>query len=325
MGERVLVTGGTGFIGSRLVKHLAQEGYAVRVLCRRGQARASSFSVSLLYGDVTTADTLRPAVEGCSLVFHCAAGGGSLSDARRVNVEGTRNVMIAAAEAGVRRVVHLSSIAIYGRSLPREVSEDQPHQPGRDPYAISKSEGERLAFDLGREYGIEVVVLRPTLVYGPASPTWTMWFFRRVKYGQVVLPDWGRGRANLVYVDDLIDALLLAATVPGASGQAFNINGGEVPTWRQYLGYFARMLGKPSVPVMSRWRALLEVQKNVWLYRFTRRPSRLTPSDYTLMVMSSVFSNRKAEEMLGYRPQVGLAEGMQHTENWLREAGYLPT
>jgi len=325
MGERVLVTGGTGFIGSRLVKRLAQEGHVVQILCRHGQVRASSSSVSFCYGDVTAPDTLHPAMEGCSLVFHCAAASGSLPDARKVNVEGTRNVMMAAAQARVQRIVHLSSIAVYGRYLPPEVSEDQPHQPGRDPYAISKSEGERLALDLGKEYGIQVVVLRPTLVYGPASPTWTIWFFQRVKYGQVVLPDFGRGRANLVYVDDLIDALLLAATVPGASNQAFNINGSEAPTWGQYLGCFARMLGKPPPPGMSRWRARLEAQKNVWSFRFTRRPSRLTPSDYSLMVMSSVFSNRKAEQVLGYRPRVGLAEGMQHTENWLRETGYLPS
>jgi nucleoside-diphosphate-sugar epimerase len=324
MGERVLVTGGTGFIGSRLVKRLVEEGYAVRVLCRHGQVGMSSPSVSFWCGDVTIPDTLSPAMKGCSLVFHCAASGGSLSDARKVNVEGTRNVMIGAAEAGVRRVIHMSSIGVYGRSLPPEVSEEQPHRPGNDPYAVTKSEGERVAFDLGKEHGIEVVVLRPTLVYGPGSPTWTMWFFRRVKYGRVVLPDWGRGRANLVYVDDLIDALLLAATVPGASGQAFNVNGGEVPTWEQYLGCFARMLGKPLPPTMSRWRARLEVQKNIWSFRFTRRPSRLTPSDYSLMVMPSIFSNRKAEQVLGYHPRVGLAEGMQYTENWLREAGYLP-
>jgi nucleoside-diphosphate-sugar epimerase len=324
MSERALVTGGTGFIGSRLVKRLAQEGYTVQVLCRHGQVRASSLPVSFWYGDVTALDALRLAMEECSLVFHCAAASGPLSDARKVNVEGTRNVMIAAAEAGVQRIVHLSSVAVYGRSLPREVSEDQPHRPGRDPYATSKSEGDRLALDLGKEYGIQVVVLRPALVYGPVSPTWTMRFFHRVKYGQVILPDFGRGRANLVYVDDLVDALLLAATVPGVSNQTFNVNGSEAPTWGQYLGYFARMLGKPPLPVMSRWQALLDVQKNIWSYRFTRRPSRLTPSDYSLMVMSSVFSNHKAEKVLGYRPRVGLVEGMQHTENWLREGGYLP-
>lgn len=323
MSERVLVTGGTGFIGSRLVKRLAQEGYSVNVLCRHGQADLDSLAATFRYGDVIALETLRLAMEGCSLVFHCAGGGGSLSDARRVNVEGTRNVMTAA-EAGVHRVVHLSSIAVYGRPLPREVSESQRHQPGNDPYAIGKSEGERLALDLGKEHGIQVVVLRPTLVYGPASPTWTMGLFRRVKYGRVVLPDLGRGRANLVYVEDLIDALLLAATVRSASNQAFNINGSEVPTWAQYLGCFARMLGKPLPRGLPRWQARLEVQENIWSYRFTRRPSRLTPSDYGLMVTSSVFSNYKAEEVLGYRPRVGLLEGMRHTHDWLHEVGYLP-
>src|SRR5262245_8250878 len=182
---QVLVTGASGFIGSRLVERLGGMGMRVRALVRRGVLSRPEQQCERIRGDVTVLETLYSAVQGCEVIFHCAWGGHSLAEARRINVLGTRNVFTAAAAAGVRRVVHLSSMAVHGHRLPALLTEEYPLQFQGDAYAVSKAEGERVALELGAVYGVQVVVLRPTLVYGPQSPIWLLGYFERVKHEQL--------------------------------------------------------------------------------------------------------------------------------------------
>jgi nucleoside-diphosphate-sugar epimerase len=320
----VLVTGADGFIGARLVARLAAAGVGVRALVRRGLLRPPEPHIERVRGDITDRPSLEAAARDCEVVFHCAWGGTTLAEARAVNVEGTVNVVDAAVRAGARRVVHVSTMSVHGRRLPPVLTEDAPLVFRGDPYGVSKAEGERAAFARGAASGIEVVALRPTLVYGPGAPYWLLGYFQRVRSEQVALIDGGRGVANLIFVEDLIDALLAAATVPGVAGEAFLVSGADPVSWREYLGAFAAMCGKPLPPSVPRWRARLAVQALRVYGLLTARPRRLVGMDLQLMPMRTVVSIERARRRLGWRPATSFTEGMRRCEAWLRAEGYLP-
>ena len=322
----VLVTGAQGFVGTRVLAALSRRGVAARALVRRGLVAPweSPGVAERMRGDVTDPESLRQALRGCELVFHCAWGGDALADARRINVEGTRNVLTAAAAAGVRRVVHLSTMAVHGHRLPPVLTEDCPFDLGGDAYGVSKAEGEVAAFELGAKHGVEVVVLRPTLVYGPRAPLWVLAYFDRTRREQVALIDGGEGLANLVYVDDLVEAMWAAAQTPGIGGEAFLISGPEPVTWREYIGAFARMCGKPLPPSVPRWRANLEMQFLRVYGTLANRPRRFVGMDLQLMPERTAVSIAKAQRLLGFTPPTSFEAGMKLCATWLREEGYLP-
>lgn len=323
---QVLVTGANGFIGSQLVERLLYTGVRVRALVRRGLLvqRPAAQQCERVCGDVTSLDSLYRAVQGCDVIFHCAWGGNALAEARRINVVGTRNVLAAAATAGVQRLVHLSSMAVHGRRMPALLTEEYPLQFRGDAYTVSKAEGERVAIALGAVYGLQVVVLRPSLVYGPRSPVWLMRYFERVKHEQIALINGGEGLANLLYIDDLVDIMCAVATRPGIAGQAFLISGAHPVSWRQYIGHLAQMCHKPLPPSVPCWRAWLAVQGSRVYAALTQRPKRLLSMDIALMTHHTTVSIEKARHLLGYTPRIALDEGMRRSEAWLRQEGHLP-
>lgn len=242
-GRRVLVTGGTGFIGGRLVERLIVEhGAEVRVLVRNlaAAARLVRFPVTVARGDVTNAGDVEAAVRGCDLVFHCAYGTtGSQKRRAWINTEGTRCVLEAARAAGVKRAVHLSTLMVYGQTGDGDLDEAAPRRRFGNPYSDSKLAAERIA--LGS--GVPVAVLQPTAVYGPFGGVWTETVLKTLKSGRQILVNGGDGLSNPVYVDDLVSAMLLASVVEGAVGEAFLVSSGEKVTWEALYGRFARMLG----------------------------------------------------------------------------------
>ena len=209
---RVLITGANGFIGGRLAERLAQEeGARVRGLVR---AAVGTFNkTSLQIGDVVDAAAMRRAVDGCDIVIHCAAmqsGRAHLDDYRRVNVGGTLNLLRAAREANAARFIHISTINAHGVPPPRDVHADSPLSFRGDFYSISKAEGERAAWQFARENKIALTVIRPACTYGPGSNAWTVTPLRRVKRNRPVLIGDGNGICNAVYIDNLVDLILLA-------------------------------------------------------------------------------------------------------------------
>jgi len=324
-GTNVLVTGADGFVGSRLVSRLATAGARVRTLVRSGFAgpHGQPGGQLRIRGDVTDRQSVERSTLGAEIVFHCAWGGSTLAEARWINVEGTRNLVEAAASAGARRVVHLSTMAVHGDSLPSLLTEDCPFDLGGDAYGVSKAEGELAAFEVGAASGVEVVALRPTLVYGPRAPFWLMGYLERCRTEQLALIDGGRGLANLIHVDDLVDAMLLSAVRPGVAGEAFLISGPEPVSWREYIGHFARMCGKPIPPSVPLLRARIEVQCSRVYSALTQRRRRLQGMDLKLMAQRTVVSIEKARRLLAWEPRLYLTEGMAVCERWLREQGYL--
>lgn len=251
----VLVTGATGFIGGRLVERLALgTGYSVRAVVRRfsgpGLARLARLPVELVLADVLDAEAMAVAAQGCTLVVHCAYGNSGYEDQRReTTVAGTENVLKAARQAGVRKVIHLSTAVVHGRAsqLP-VVDESAPFVKARDLYTITKIEAEQLVWQYHHAYKLPVVVLRPTLVYGPYARMWTERIVKEVRSGAILVND-GSGVANLIYIDNLVDAIRLSMDSDGADGQALILVDDDYPTWRQVYERYAGLI--PDAPSLQ--------------------------------------------------------------------------
>lgn len=249
-GRRVLITGASGFIGGRLAERLILEhGVEVQALVRNlaGAARLARLPVSIVRGDVTDRQALAAAASGCDTVFHCAYGtSGSQKHRAWVNRQGTRRVIEAAASAGARRAVFLSTLMVYGQTGDGDLDETAPRRRFGNAYSDSKLDAEETALDFSRSGRVPVAVLQPTAVYGPYGGVWTGQVLRTLQSGRVILVDGGEGLCNHVYVDDLVSAMLLAAVRDEAVGEAFLVSAEEPVTWREMYGRFEAMLGPES-------------------------------------------------------------------------------
>jgi nucleoside-diphosphate-sugar epimerase len=253
-GRRVLVTGGSGFIGGRLVEHLVAYGVKVRALVHRPDrsSRIARFPIEMMHGDVIKPADVAQAVAGCHVVFHCAYGNGATPEVQRlVNVEGTRNVLEASASAGVRRLVYTSTMLVYGVTPERDLTETSVRRHSGDVYADSKADSEKLTLDYARKRNLPVVVLQPTTVYGPYGVPWTINVLKVLRTRRQILVNGGEGICNPVYVDDVVNALLLAASKENVAGETFLVSGEEFIAWREFFARFERMFGTPRTLSMS--------------------------------------------------------------------------
>ncbi len=241
-GRRALVTGATGFIGGRLCEKLIlSHGAEVRALVRNfaHASRVARLDAELQAGDVADARAVDEAVRGCDTVFHCAH---DWQDGER-NVTAVRLLADACRRHGVRRLVHVSSISVYEPLPDGDVDESTRAEPSGFAYADNKLETERIALRLGAESGLPVTVVQPTIVYGPFGEAWTVGVVRQLRARLVLPHEAGVGLCNPVYVDDVVDALLLAAESNAAVGERFLISGGTTVTWRDFYGAYGRMIG----------------------------------------------------------------------------------
>jgi nucleoside-diphosphate-sugar epimerase len=328
-GKRVLVTGATGLIGGRVIERLREHpDVRIRALVR-DPARAErlrALSVEIATGDITRPETLEEAVADSQVVVHCAARvteRGTWEDFWRSNVEGTRHVLDAAARAGIERFVHVSSIAVYGLFPRDQTDESFPYQPCGNAYCDTKIEAEKIALDYHRRRGVPLVILRPGIVYGPRSLHWTIRIIELLKANRLLLLGRADGLCNHVYVDNVVDAILLAMRNDEVLGEAFIITDGRATTWREFFGYYARMLGRRRIPQLPAVPAKMALRLVGWASRLRGHPPPLSPTVVDYLQHRALFRIEKARERLGYAPRVSLEEGMRRTEAWLREAGYL--
>ncbi|HLF28293.1 MAG TPA: NAD-dependent epimerase/dehydratase family protein [Anaerolineae bacterium] len=321
--ETSLVTGATGFIGSHVAERLAALGGRVRGLARSAAKGAwlAERGIEIVEGDLTDPDSLRRAARDCRIVFSIAGWVGqpnSFEAARQVGLDGTRALVEAALDAGARCLVHTSSIAAYGPMAEGVIDETWPLR-ATDAYGATKAQSEALALSYADRLAISVI--RPAQVYGPRGATWTTLLFDAVKRSIPILVDGGRGTFHPCYIDNLVDAYLLAATRPEAAGEAFTLVD-DVTTWREFVGCYARMIGRPARSVPSVFLRLATALL-VGRAKLIRRPPLGTPESIKFLTGSCRYSNAKAQRLLGWSPRVSLDEGMRRTETWLRESGRL--
>lgn len=237
---RILVTGATGFIGSRLCELLSLQYRApYRALVRdfSRAARIARLDTELVAGDMMDAASLARAVEGCDAVINLAHGDDESA------VKQTTQLVDACVRAGVRRIVHVSSMAVHGPSPKAEVLTEAtaPIERWGEVYSDAKAAAEAVVVAAGKRGALETVVIRPTIVYGPFSFFVTP-IVQDARAGKISLVDGGRGICNAVYVDDVCDAIMAALVRDEAVGGAFLINGDGRTTWGDFITTFAGMV-----------------------------------------------------------------------------------
>ena len=316
-GRSVLVTGGSGFIGHRLARALVERGDRVRVLVR-DPARAKELrglGVELVQGDLADDASLRRAVDGVERVFHAAGLVGEWldrSEAETVNVEGTRRLLNAAAEASVSRAVHVSSLSVLGTKHHYGTDESGPYIYG-DVYTDTKIGSERVARELGSSGRIEVAVIRPGFVYGPGDRQVLGRIVELLRAGKFVFVGDGSKELNTVYVDDVARAALLADETPGAAGEVYNITDGENTTLRDFVGFIADYLQLPppakQLPA-SAVRAATGVMESLARARRAKTAPLLNKGRLRFLYYNQRYSIEKARRELGYAPQFSYRTGL---------------
>jgi nucleoside-diphosphate-sugar epimerase len=325
-----LITGATGFIGRRMAERLAQEGYSVRCLVRAGSdsSRLAELDIQCVVGDLTRAPTLAPAVQGCRHVLHCAALVSDWATKReiaRTNVEGTRNLLEASVEASVERFVHFSTTDVYGHPGGADIDEAYTAKRFRNWYAQTKLEAEAEVRRVQAMHALDAVVLRPATVYGPGSTDVIGEIARAIRAGNMLLIDRGRAIAGLCYVENLIDAAVLAVRHPAAPGHAFNISDGLRVTWKQLTDDLADGLGCSRTRWSLPYRPASAIGFSLeHAYRLLRGstgltlPPLLSRQAVQVLGIDQDFSARRARQTLGWQPRVDYAAGLEATLDWLR-------
>lgn len=346
---KVLVTGSTGFIGCRAVEliHLADL-MDVRACIRRwpSAARLGRFPVDIVTMDVLNKDQINKALEGVTDIIHCAYGN------EEVTVHGTENLLEAALEHGIRRFVHLSTAEVYGSAL-GIVDEKFPLEYTGNIYNKIKIDAEKVCWNYLKR-GLPVTIIRPSIVYGPFSRNWTMKIALLFKDNQGGIYDnYGDGKCNLVYVDDLIWAMMMALYHDKAVGEAFNVTGPEVITWNEYFRLFNDMMGLPPLKIIqyeqARTKALMmepvrklgrfmkdhfldymkiiadhvEIAGN--LMRKTERIMKTIPSPEELSLFNRdvFYSTEKLKNTLGFEPDISVSQGLRTSVEWIIQQGIL--
>lgn len=321
--KRILVTGATGFIGGHLARRLVVEEGAEVTGTGRDLEKAAPLKevgVHLRELEITDPVAVRDSVQGQDIVFHLAvASGTSPPDvAQAVNVSAAASLVRAAADAGVNRFVHVSSMAAYGPPKQPVISEEHPLDVAQTAlYGRTKALGEFAVREAAENTGIELAIIRPGMVFGPRGRSWTINLFKLVKRGVPVILGDGTGYAQPIFIDNLLDGMIQASTRPEAADQSFNFVDRPLP-WKDMFAYYGAMCGR-----MPRRLPL-------WLFRgvaafvlpFLGRTESIDDI-LTFYTAQSIYPNVNAERLLGYRPRVNLDEGMKITEVWLREEGYL--
>jgi nucleoside-diphosphate-sugar epimerase len=325
---RVLVTGATGFTGGHLARALAARGDKVRVLVRdlaKAQYLADA-GIELHKGDLRDRPAVAKAASRVDVVYHIAAiyrqAGLREAEYRAINAEAVRTVIDAAAAGRARRVVHCSTVGVHGDVEHPPAHEDAPLKPG-DIYQETKLEGERIAREVGKATSVEVVIARPTGIYGPGDRR-LLKLFRGVARRRFVILGDGRIFYHLTYIDDLVEGFRLCGTVPAAAGRTYILAGGEVTTLNELVGIIAEEAGvRPPTLHLPAWpfRAAGAVCETVCA------PFGIEPPIYRRRVdfftKSRAFDITRAREELGYAPQVGLREGIRLTLEWYRRVGWI--
>jgi nucleoside-diphosphate-sugar epimerase len=322
-----VITGATGLLGSHVAEQLIACGERVRALVRPASEVAflRQLGAELVPGDLLDPPSLRAAVAGADAVYHCAArvgDWGSWADFQAQVIDATRNVVDACRAARVGRLLHVSSVAVYGHPPKKErITEDEP--PGQrlrflDHYCRAKMRAEELVWGCG----LDVTVVRPSWIYGPRDRNSLPRLASALRGRWVKIQGRGDNLLNLVYAADVAEGAIRAAREPAARGQAYHLcSEGEI-TQRQFLDALCDGLGLPRVdrhvsPTYAYFGGLLG-DIIARLFRWDR-PPYISRYSVSLIARPANYRIDKARQQLGWQPRVSPQQGLRRAVEWLRQ------
>ena len=348
--KHYLVTGAGGFIGGWMAETIfLQKQHNVRAGLHRwaGAARLSRFQMDLAICDIMNPDQLDQVMDGITHVIHCAKGPSPES-----MINGTRNVIDAAARRGVKHVVHLSTAEVYGNPT-GIVDETHALVKTGNPYADAKLEAEQVCAEYIQK-GYPLSIVRPSIVYGPFSKTWSVSIGEKLKSGNWgIFKGNGDGICNLIYVSDLVKEVLSISQNERAIGQSYNLNGPDRLTWNEYFARFNDALGLPALKVIEPESAKMKAsiidpmrtaakfardhfEKQIKSLAASFSPAKSAMKylegiiksaprmvDFDLFNRNAVYPDDKVRDLLGYQPQVNLDTGLSLTVAWMKQVGLI--
>jgi 2-alkyl-3-oxoalkanoate reductase len=322
---KILVTGGTGFTGKALVKRLLDDGHQVVALDYKEGLKTrelADWGAEVVIGSVTDAAVVEKCMQGVDVVQHLAAAFREMnvpeSHYDDVNVGGTKVVIAAARAAGVKKLIYCSTCGVHGNVENPPGDENSPIEPA-DYYQRTKYMAEPLVVEASKN-GLDATILRPAAIYGPGDPERFQMIFRRVKKGKFPMIGDGSTLYHPLYIDNLVDALVLAMVPGKGTGEAYLIADEHYVPIRELVNEAARALGVdvkiqkiPTLPVVIAGHLCEKICK----------PFKISPPIFPRRVdwyrQNRAFDISKAKRDLGYDPKVGLAEGMKNTAVWYEQ------
>jgi nucleoside-diphosphate-sugar epimerase len=328
---KYFVTGTTGFIAGELARELLRQGHEVVALVRnpdkpKAQQLASE-GITVVKGDVTDKSTLIEPMQGTDVVFHLAAAQheANVDDDYfwNINVGGTRNMLDAAIETGVKRFVHASTIGVYGEAKAGTLLNEQSPTNPLNVYTRSKFEAESIVRSYGNTGKIPVTVIRSAETYGPGDMR-LLKLFKQINKGRFFRIGPGENIHHLTYIDDLVAGYIRAANSEEAENNLFVLAGADRPTTDEMLDGISKAVGK----------SLLPIRVPLWVFdtaaivlESTLQPLGIQPPLHRRRMdffkKEFAFDTTHAQETIGYDPQVPWREGVQHTAKWYREKGLI--
>jgi nucleoside-diphosphate-sugar epimerase len=317
---RIFITGASGFIGRALYDRYTAGGHEVL-----GCDLIADGDRGIVPGDVAQPGPWQEHMTGSELVIHTAADV-SLRMERaektwRANVLGTSHALAGAERAGATRFVHFSSVTVFGLDFPDGVDERYPPHNTYIPYPDSKIAAEQVVLQAHLDGRVPCTVVRPGDVYGPRSRAWAVIPAELIKARRFTLPGGGRGIHSPVYIDNLVDGVVLAGASPDAVGQVFTLSDGIGVPYREFFAPYAELIGRRLITLP----APLAIGMSAVLQRVARLASgdnEINPGSARYLLRKGTYSIEKARSVLGFEPRVGLQEGLERTIAWLREQGY---
>ncbi len=325
---RILVTGGTGFIGGHLVERLVADGHDVRILTLPGtdEKFLDGKPVTIIRGDACDPATVADAMQGVEAVVHLASliteGGVSEERYREVNVGGTRGILDAAERAGVKRVIFTSSINVFPPVAHDLLDESTPTNPD-EILGQTKLEAELLIRNRCASSGMSFVILRPTRVYGPRDRS-LLKLFRLIDRDRFIMIGSGEKMMHPIYVGDLVEALVMSLSTEAAGNEVFVVAGPEAVSKRQFCEAVAKALGK-SLPRRRIPQSFATTA--AWLsekfFALIGKEPIISRRRIRFFLTSQVCRLDKARAVIGFEPAVGIQEGSERAAQWYRREGWL--
>ena len=322
----IAVTGGSGFIGSHLVKQLVSEGHEIKVLVRKtsNTENLKTLNVKLVIGDIRYRESVESLVNDVEVVYHNAAKvyAGSNDEFWSVNLQGTENMLEACLNRSISKFVHVSSVGVTGNIKNPPANESNPYNP-TFPYDRSKCAAEKLALRYHIEHEMPITIVRPTAVYGPGHHLFSR-FYQAVQKGLFPFIGSMKNLIHLCYIDNLMQGIMLAADKRESIGEIYIIGGEKPVTWIEHIKTIAEVIGvnPPSLHVpLSLMKVIIYLSEfKSWM--FGGEPL-LTQRWLEEITKNFAYDITKAKKSLGYNPKISLKEGISRTVKWYRQNGLL--